>query len=113
MKERDKRWQLDYPEKKEEAMKKSRQAITRHPILTCLWTALYHPVFRPNTPQKYIKIDDEERQLSVQNYFFPHRPRSRFIPLLKILRLSLLLLYLTSDFTSNKFLSGVHIGSRT
>jgi hypothetical protein len=49
----------------------------------------------PNAPQKHIKTDDEERQLSNQYCFFPHRPRSRLIPILKMLLLNLFLLLFT------------------
>jgi hypothetical protein len=99
----------------EEAMRKWCQAIARRPALPYLWTALYNLVFPSNTPQKHIKIDDEERQLSDQYYSFPHRPRSRCMPILKMLLLNLLLLLLLLAYliSSDKFLSSVYIGSRT
>jgi hypothetical protein len=95
MKEREKGREPDGPEKK------SRQAITRHPVLS----------------YQHIKIDDEERQISDQYCSFPHRPRSCLIPILKMLPLNLLrlliLLLLAYLICSDEFLSSVYIGSRT
>jgi len=107
----------DYPKKKEEAMRK---AIARCPALTYLWTTLYNLVFPFNTPQKYIKIDDEERQPSGQYCSFPHRPRSHrmlkmlilLYILLSLLLILLSLLYLAYVICSDEFLSGV-LGLRT
>jgi hypothetical protein len=123
MEERDRTWEHlepDCPEKKEATMRKSRQAITRRPVLTYLWTTLCHLVTCSNTPPKHIKIDDEERQLSDQYCSFPHRPPSCLIPILKMLPLNLLrllilliLLLLAYFICSDEFLSGVYIGSRT
>jgi hypothetical protein len=96
----------DCPEKKE-TMRKWCQAIPRHQALTHLWTPLYSLVFRPNTPQKHVKIDDEERQLSGQYYSFPQRPRSCLIPILKMLPLTFLLL-IAYFICPDESLSGVH-----
>jgi len=60
----------------------------RRAALTYIWTTLYNLIFRPNSPQKHIKIDDEERQLNNQDPF-PHRPLS---PLFIIVRMLLLIL---------------------
>ena len=67
------------------------------------------PGIPPNAPQKHIKKDDEERQLSSQ-YSFPRRPHSHLIPILKILRLTIILFLacLIVDFRSSGSLSGVH-----
>jgi hypothetical protein len=96
----------DCPEKKE-TMRKWRQAIPHQQALTHLWTPLYNLVFRPNTPQKHVKIDDEERQLSGEYYSFPQRPRSCLIPILKMLPLTSLLL-IAYLICPDESLSGFH-----
>lgn len=82
--------------------------------VTSKMIAVYNLVFPSNTPQKHIKIDDEERQLSGQSWSFPHHLRLRRISLLKMLSLIplLLLAYLISDFCSDGLLSGVVLRSR-
>ncbi len=89
--------------------RKVRHAIPRHLVLTRLWTAIYNLIFRPNTLQRHIEID-QERQLSSQYCSFPRRSRSRLIPTLKVLRLAIFLFLacLIGVFCSDGSLSGVH-----